>query len=149
VVQLGAIYTSIGSPPPAMLDRLRAASALAAPPVRELVADLIRETTKRPRSCQLDKMFAYMPEDAIDLLKRLLRFDPEERPSATQLLKHYFFRNLGPLATPQTSPVAIDVSDIDNLEQGSMPLAALRAKLHDMTYPDLVWSHDTKPSAAP
>ena len=147
-IQMAAIYKALGSPPPAMVDRLRASSQRAmiaeAPyptqPVRAVIADLINESTTKPRVCQLDSMFPYIQEDAVDLLKLMLRFDPMERPTATQLMRHPFFHSVSRrLRAVRIPPVEVSTADIDSLELDKIPKMTLKAKLHDMVYPDLIW----------
>ena len=158
VLQLVAIYKIVGSVPDGMVRRLQESISLAerqpeaypTPPVRTAIADMIAESAKMPRTCRLPAMFKYMPEAAVDLLVSMLQFDPVARPTATDLLKHPFFHNVAErLRRVQVAPVAVSTTDIDELDLeikpyaapdlGIKPYAVLRAKLHDMVYPDLIW----------
>jgi serine/threonine protein kinase len=147
-IQIAAIYKALGSLPPALVDRLQASSRHAeltgAPyptqPVRDLIADLIKESTIKPRQCRLESLFPYIQEDAVDLLKLMLSFDPMERPTAAQLMRHHFFHYVSrKLQGVQIPPVEVSMVDIESLELVEMPNMVLKAKLHDMVYPDLIW----------
>ena len=52
----------------------------------------------RPRK-PLRELLPDAADDAIDLLKRLLQFNPEKRPTADQILKHPFVRRLAATLT--------------------------------------------------
>lgn len=64
----------------------------------------------------LGQLFPRAPPDAVDLLARLLAFDPRQRPSAEEALRHPFLR---PLADPSDEPVAAETFYADPAEGGS------------------------------
>jgi serine/threonine protein kinase len=81
LTQLKMILRLLGSPPAALVDRIRNPST---------VAYLRALPTMEPIDLQL-----LLPEgtdpQAIDLLRRMLAFDPADRPSALEALQHPYF----------------------------------------------------------
>ncbi len=54
--------------------------------------------TKTP-AIPLKQMFSAASDDAIDLLSKMLKYDPNQRPTATEALQHPYFSS-APLPTP-------------------------------------------------
>lgn len=42
----------------------------------------------------IEKLAPHIPKDCVDLIQKLLRYDPEERITADEALKHPFFSDL-------------------------------------------------------
>ena len=87
---------TIGPPPPQAIEKLRN------PQARRLLTQI--QTCMRPRR-PLDQLFPDADPLAVDVLKRMLTFDPDERISALDALKHPYFSEylhlgLGAQASP-------------------------------------------------
>jgi cyclin-dependent kinase 7 len=52
----------------------------------------------------LSSVFSAASEDALDLLSKLLKFNPSERPSAIEALQHPYFQNAPAPTPPQELP---------------------------------------------
>lgn len=58
---------------------------------------------KNPNKLEFSKFLPDIEEDALDLLKKLLCYDPAQRLSALEAMRHPYFKNLSPLSDPSSS----------------------------------------------
>jgi serine/threonine protein kinase len=147
--QLARIIAVVGDPTPAIargdadVDTARAAAAAALAAATAAAAALRRDGGQ---TAPLERQFMHAPPLAVDLLTQLLRLDPAARPSARAALAHPYFDGL---ELPEVAAVDASTADIESLDLGEEPAdgepvpplcgATIRAKLHDMVYPDLAW----------
>lgn len=95
VSQLQLITDLLGKPPPAVIDRIgnqKARNFLAALP------------NKPPTP--FDQKFRNADQNALDLLKGLLAFDPAERMSASAALQHRYFDGLPKAVPAEIKPIS-------------------------------------------
>ena len=59
-------------------------------------ASVIERASKKPRK-PLKELLPGAPEDAIDLVMKLLHFNPDRRPTADQILKHPYVKRYSEL----------------------------------------------------
>jgi renal tumor antigen len=79
--QIQKIHAIIGTPPPELLGRLKKRSSHSSPfdfPALE--------------GTGLAKLLAHVAPDCADLIAKLLAYNPDERLSARQALRHPYFR---------------------------------------------------------
>ena len=100
--ELDAIFGAIGVPPWRQLEAIRS----------ERWRNFLRRTPGRPGD--LRQRFAHAGYLAVDLLERMLAFDPKQRPSAEEALSHAFFSDAAPSHDKQSFlpplPVLMDDS---------------------------------------
>jgi serine/threonine protein kinase len=71
----------------------------------------------------LSKRLPYASEDALDLLQRMLSFNPYLRPHVEDCLEHPFFSKLRRPVFEVNAPHAINLEEIDSdLKQNAPPL---------------------------
>jgi len=58
------------------------------------VRNFLHECASKTKRVTFDALFPGIEKDALDLLRRLLCYDPAERLSAEQALEHPFFKEL-------------------------------------------------------
>lgn len=161
--QLARIIAVVGDPTPAIARgdadvaaaRAAADTALAAATAALAAADTALAAAAGAaaalrrdggQTAPLERQFKHAPPLAVDLLTQLLRLDPAARPSARAALAHPYFDGL---ELPEVAAVEVSTADIESLDLGEEPAdgepvpphcgATIRAKLHDMVYPDLAW----------
>ena len=100
--ELDAIFGAIGVPPWRQPEAIRS----------ERWRNFLRRTPGRPGD--LRQRFAHAGYLAVDLLERMLAFDPKQRPSAEEALSHAFFSDAAPSHDKQSFlpplPVLMDDS---------------------------------------
>lgn len=179
--QLTAIISTVGAPTIRTVTRL-----VARDPARAAQIGAAIRTASRSYGRPLEHAVGGVPPTAIDLLRGLLNFDPNGRPTAAEALAHPFFSKVNEIHWPERPPPShVDTSDIDCLgaaapnstapdvprgkfwssppsqqagqestrnarlstdsEQDPLVKATLRAKLHDMIYPELLWRYQEEP----
>ena len=126
--------------------------------LRDAARSIPARASRQPNQYTLRAQFSTVPPLAMDLLERLLTLDPAERISAADAMRHGFFdsmpkewRSVVGMGPADTS-VLVDTSDIESLvldPKAAMPNAMLRAKLHDMVYPELMFEYAGPPSPGP
>lgn len=77
------------------------------------------------RPQDLARVFPTLEEDGLDLLRRMLQYDPSRRISAKEALRHPYFDDLG--APPGTDPAA-DRARVDALENPELEARAAAAE---------------------
>lgn len=98
------------------------------------------ENVKKPKS--LKERFPAADPDAIDLLEKMLKFNPERRCTAEEALEHEFLKGVRRKEMEQTadkpllSPAFLDSLDID--------LQLLKQK----TYDEVLWYRNQHPSSS-
>ncbi|XP_067883042.1 mitogen-activated protein kinase 7 isoform X2 [Heterodontus francisci] len=95
--QLQLILTVLGTPPEPLVASIGA----------ERVRDYLRGLPRR-QPVPLASLYPGTDPQALELLGQLLRFDPQERPSAPQALRHPF---LAKYHDPQDEPVCVPAFD--------------------------------------
>lgn len=117
--QIERIMSSIPKPSRAEVDSIKS----------EYGHSIIERASMRPKKLFEDMFPANVPNDALDLLKRLLVFDPEQRPSAYECLKHPYvskFHNC-------KEELFLDYDVIPPVDDDTqLTVAAYRNKLYDM-----------------
>ncbi|KAK1442042.1 STKc MAPK [Babesia gibsoni] len=115
--QLNMIFNIIGTPSEADI------AAIAKPDVRRYV----RMFHKRS-PIDFRKRFRASSPLAIDLLKRMLTFDPEKRITVNDALKHEYFKDLynPQLMEYESQGVALPFNDWINMSEGQLRYAFLR-----------------------
>lgn len=76
------------------------------------------------RPQDLARVFPTLEEDGLDLLRRMLQYDPSRRISAKEALRHPYFDDLG--APPGADPAA-DRAKVDALENPELEARAAAA----------------------
>ena len=82
--QVQRIIALLGLPPQHLIDQIKDVS------VRNFLYDAYQKTKKVP----FETLLPGIEKDALDLLRKLLCYDPSERLSAEQALEHPFFKEL-------------------------------------------------------
>jgi cyclin-dependent kinase len=77
------------------------------------------------RPQDLARVFPTLEEDGLDLLRRMLQYDPARRVSAKEALRHPYFDDLG--APPGSDPAA-DRAKVDALENPELEARAAAAE---------------------
>ena len=95
MAQLQLITDLLGKPHPRVIDRISNQKA------RNFLHGL---PPKQPRP--FDQKFRNADRLALDLLQKLLAFDPMDRPSAAQALEHQYFQGLPKVAPAECTPVS-------------------------------------------
>lgn len=135
--QLNVIFQVIGTPSPEDIASIGEAN--------EYIASL-GKIERKP----LEKIYPAADPSAIDLLKKMLMFNPKQRLTAEEALEHEFFKGVRrkDLERAATGPL----EGPDFLENDSIDLRVLKQR----TYEEVIWfrehgghhREDTKPSAA-
>lgn len=146
--QLAAFVAVVGPPPDSCLHTIAGDVPGAFDVLSESIRTAIKAYPARPRGgappknstpmrrAPLALQFIDAPPLALDLLMRIMKFDPAERPTAAAALDHPFFDRMAASFAPPPSPaVSPTTTDIDVL----LTERAMRAKLRDMVHPDLKW----------
>ena len=74
----------LGALPQHLMDQIKDQS------VKTFLADCVRKTKR----VSFEDLFTGIEKDALDLMKRLLCYDPAERLSAEEAMEHPFFKEL-------------------------------------------------------
>jgi serine/threonine protein kinase len=74
----------LGLPPQHLLDQIKDVS----------VRNFLQECEKKTKKVAFDTLFPGIEKDALDLMRKLLCYDPAERLSAEEALEHPFFKEL-------------------------------------------------------
>ena len=74
----------LGAVPQHLMDQIKDQS------VKTFLADCVRKTKR----VSFEELFPGIEKDALDLMKRLLCYDPAERLSAEEAMEHPFFKEL-------------------------------------------------------
>lgn len=82
--QLQRLLSLLGLPPQHIMNKIK----------DQKVKDFLVSTSKKVIKVSFKELMPYIDDDALDLLTRLLEYDPEKRLSAEQALKHPFFSDL-------------------------------------------------------
>jgi len=118
--------------------------------VKEYVTSICRT---RPRMNRLIGKFPYAPPDALDLLSKLLAFDPSQRLSAQQALDHPFLRQsstqyvlsaLVPSIIPSINP-AQSIMSMNNIASNFTPCLSSPSALFKL-YQNTEWRLDVQRS---
>jgi mitogen-activated protein kinase 7 len=118
-MQLQAMFNLIGTPSAAAVQRI------ADPGFRHMVHTA---RTTAPLPSALAVRFAHAGVDAVDLLTRMLAFDPADRPTAREVLTHPFFTSMHP--SRRVAPVDLatvvpcDLVPVESLDLAEAPLRA-------------------------
>jgi mitogen-activated protein kinase 1/3 len=130
------------------LDQLSVIFGVIGTPSAEDVASIGKaskyiESLGKKEGKSLEKLFPAASPSAIDLLKRMLQFNPERRITAEEALEHEFFQNIrqkdleisadGPLRGP------------DFLESDKVDLKPLK----QIIYEEVLWYRDKEPASQP
>ena len=82
--QVQRFVALLGLPPQHIMDQIKDVS----------VRNFLQECASKTKRVTFDALFPGIEKDALDLLRRLLCYDPAERLSAEQALEHPFFKEL-------------------------------------------------------
>eukprot|EP01016_Furgasonia_blochmanni_P048990 TRINITY_DN7383_c0_g1_i2.p1 TRINITY_DN7383_c0_g1~~TRINITY_DN7383_c0_g1_i2.p1 ORF type:complete len:387 (-),score=57.90 TRINITY_DN7383_c0_g1_i2:195-1355(-) len=80
--QIHKIHNILGTPPPKVLDRFKKH------------ATHMEFNFPQRLGTGVDKLIPHVSRECVDLIKLLLTYDPEERITASQALRHEYFRDL-------------------------------------------------------
>lgn len=77
--------------------------------------ELDYDTPKEFKTDSLKALVPYAPEEALDLMRKLLAFNPEHRYNAREALRHSFFQPPKPPEEPMKKkpPPRIEIDDPD------------------------------------
>ena len=122
---LTKIISVVGTPAPDAVDQMHKADAKA----------WMQQQLQRPVASSLAARFptggVAWAEQAVDLLTRLLAWDPAGRPTARQAMAHPFFATLHPTRRlPPTDPAAVVRVDLDRIERLPLDANAMRRELN-------------------
>ncbi len=82
--QVQRFVALLGLPPQHLMDQIKDVS----------VRNFLHECASKTKRVTFDALFPGIEKDALDLLRKLLCYDPAERLSAEQALEHPFFKEL-------------------------------------------------------
>jgi serine/threonine protein kinase len=74
----------LGLPPVSLIEQIKDQS----------IRNFLAECNKTIRRTSFDELFPGIEKDALDLMRKLLCYDSNERLSAEQALEHPFFKEL-------------------------------------------------------
>jgi len=123
VSQLHLVTDLLGKPPAEVIDRI------SNPKARVFLHAL---PDKAPKS--FAQKFRNLDPEGLDLLQRLLSFDPMDRPSAVEALEHSYFNGL-PRATP------VDIRQIPDEEFAFEQLRLSEAEVRELIYLEALQYH--------
>jgi serine/threonine protein kinase len=147
--QLAAFVAVVGPPPDSCLRAIAGDVPGAFDVLTESIRTAIKAYPPRARGgaspknsthmrrAPLALQFIDVPPLALDLLMRIMKFDPAERLTAAAALDHPFFDRMAASLPPPPPPPAVlpTTTDIDAL----LTEGAMRTKLRDMVNTDLRW----------
>ena len=105
--QINKIHNIVGTPPPELLNRLKRLSSH------------MDCTFPRQAGIGIEKLIPHVAPDCLDLIHRLLAYNPDDRLSARQALRHPYFRELRDAEKRQRTLMAPDLS-MSQLSQWSL-----------------------------
>ena len=82
--QIQKIFALLGLPPVSLIEQIKDQS----------IRNFLAECNKTIRRTSFDELFPGIEKDALDLMRKLLCYDSNERLSAEQALEHPFFKEL-------------------------------------------------------
>jgi mitogen-activated protein kinase 1/3 len=121
--QLSVIFSVIGTPSPEDIEAIGKAS--------EYINALPR-TKGKP----LESLYPEADPAAIDLLKKMLQFNPLRRVTAGEALEHVFFREVRKKELERAADRPLDCPDF--LESDTIDLKLLKQR----TYEEVLWYRD-------
>lgn len=123
--QLSVIFGVIGTPSKEDVEAIGKAN------------DYIKSLGKS-KGKNLEKVFPAADPSALDLLKKMLQFNPKRRLTAEEALDHEFFKSVRQESLEVKAAVPLDAPDF--LETNHVDLAELKRKI----YEEVLWYRDKK-----
>jgi serine/threonine protein kinase len=117
--QVQRFVALLGALPQHLMDQIKDQS------VRNFLNDCVKKTKR----VSFEELFPGIEKDALDLLRRLLCYDPAERISAEEALEHPFFKELH-TKEPEGVQARIDYFDFE-FEQYTLDRKILRELIMD------------------
>lgn len=130
--QLEVIFELLGRPSQSNLTAMKIYSTTA-----------VLETLAAEQKNSIEDLFSSFPQGAVDLLTRILSYDPAARPTAEQILAHPFFESLHSAAREPSlpRPITIPINDHSKLS-----LSEYRDALYKFSLSKNLKSLNTEPS---
>lgn len=130
------------------LDQLSVIFGVIGTPSEEDVASIgkaneyITSLKKIKNPTPLEKIYPSADPAAIDLLKKMLQFNPKRRCTAGEALEHEFFKGVRRRELEQAAPAPLEGPDF--LESNKVDLKVLKQR----TYDEVLWYRDQEGAAA-
>jgi len=125
--QLIKILNIVGSPSQDYIDTIK----------DESTKEFLESYTYKGKDLSL--LFKNADIDAIDLLKKLLVINPQERINVTEALKHPYFKEFQGKSNSSPNPSAVSLARVADFEDVTLTMLQLRCLIVDEL---LVWNKD-------